>query len=395
MTAFGPTVVDVWIGWKEVSRRRLARSRLAGPREDVEPAVISAALVGVHAQVMSAAELSIGLRTVSRTRSDVREALWGSRTLVKTRGPRGTVHLLGAVDLPMWTGALSAIPAAPSPFGAEVRMSDAHTDDVVAAIDDAVASAEGELTVDELTEAIVERVGSWAGDRVMPAFQDNWPRWRQAESVATSRGALCFGPDRGRRTTYTSPRRWLPGFRPAPAEEALAALVRSYLHAYGPATAEQFGRWLGAPRAWSAQLFARLGDALQPVSFEGVEAWQNAGEASAEVEVEIPLVRLVPYFDAYVIGCQPRATLFPGRAGERALTGGQAGNVPALLIDGVVAGVWHQRRSGRRIAVTVEPFVTLTARQRRLLADEVERVGQVLAGTAELTLGAVSVGPHG
>jgi hypothetical protein len=227
----------------------------------------------------------------------------------------------------------------------------------------------------------------------MPAFQDNWPRWRQAESVATSRGALCFGPDRGRRTTYTSPRRWLPGFRPAPAEEALAALVRSYLHAYGPATAEQFGRWLGAPRAWSAQLFARLGDALQPVSFEGVEAWQNAGEASAEAEV--PLVRLVPYFDAYVIGCQPRATLFPGRAGERALTGGQAGNVPALLIDGVVAGVWHQRRSGRRIAVTVESFVTLTARQRRLLADEVERVGQVLAGTAELTLGAVSVGPHG
>jgi len=288
-------------------------------------------------------------------------------------------------------------------------MSAAQIDEVVAAIADAVAAAEieseserksGGLTVDELTEAIVERVGSWAGDRVMPAFQDNWPRWRQAESVATSRGALCFGPGRGRRATYTSPRLWLPGFRPAPAEEALAALVRSYLHAYGPATAEQFGRWLGAPRAWSAQLFARLGDALQPVSFEGVEAWQNAGEASAEAageasaEAEVPSVRLVPYFDAYVIGCQPRATLFPGRAGERALTGGQAGNVPVLLIDGLVAGVWHQRRSGRRIAVTVEPFVTLTARQRRSLGDEVERVGQVLAGTGDLTLGTVSVGAH-
>jgi hypothetical protein len=57
---------------------------------------------------------------------------------------------------------------------------------------------------------------------------------------------------------------------------------------------------------------------------------------------------LLPYFDAYVIGCHPRATLFPACRGKRALTGGQAGNVPVLLVDGVVAGVWHQRRSGRR-----------------------------------------------
>ena len=368
------------------------RSRLAGELTDAEPAAISQAVVGAHAQVMSAAELSIGLRTAGRSRDDVRHALWIARTLVKTRGPRGTVHLLAAADLPMWTGALSGVPAGPSPFGAEVRMSAGQTDEVVAAIADAVATAEGELTVDELTEAIVARVGSWAGDRVMPAFQDNWPRWRQVESVATGRGALCFGPDRGRRTTYTSPGRWLPGFRPAPVEEALAALVKSYLHAYGPATPEQFGRWLGAPRAWSVALFARLGDALEPVSFDGVEAWQNAGDTS--VAGVVPSLRLVPYFDAYLIGCHPRATLFPGRAGERALTGGQAGNVPALLIDGLVSGVWHQRRSGRRIAVTVEPFVALTAGQRRLLVDEAERVGQILGGTAELTLGPVSVGAH-
>ena len=70
----------------------------------------------------------------------------------------------------------------------------------------------------------------------MPAFQDNWPRWRQVESVATSRGALCFGPDRGRRTTYTSPSRWLPGFRPAQADDALAAMVRAG-HGFGLARA--------------------------------------------------------------------------------------------------------------------------------------------------------------
>jgi hypothetical protein len=105
-------------------------------------------------------------------------------------------------------------------------------------------------------------------------------------------------------------------------------------------------------------------------------------------------VRLQPYFDAYVIAAQPRERLFPGAAFERALAGGQAGNFPVLLVDGVVAGVWHQRRQGRRTTVTVEPLVRLTARQERELGEQVERVGEVLEARAELVIGEVRVGPH-
>ena len=47
-------------------------------------------------------------------------------------------------------------------------------------------------------------------DFSMPAFDGMWPRWRQALGTAAKRGALCFGPNRGRKVTYTSPRRWLP-----------------------------------------------------------------------------------------------------------------------------------------------------------------------------------------
>jgi hypothetical protein len=65
-----------------------------------------------------------------------------------------------------------------------------------------------------------------------------------------------------------------------------------------------------------------------------------------------------------------------------------------LLVDGVVGGVWHQRRSGRRIAVTVEPLVRLTAGQSSELQAQVQRVGEILEGTAQLTIGKVTVGPH-
>jgi hypothetical protein len=60
----------------------------------------------------------------------------------------------------------------------------------------------------------------------------------------------------------------------------------------------------------------------------------------------------------------------------------------------VVGGVWHRRRSGRKLAITVEPLRELTASQRRQLDDEAELVGAVMEAVPTLTRGTVSVGPH-
>jgi hypothetical protein len=59
-----------------------------------------------------------------------------------------------------------------------------------------------------------------------------------------------------------------------------------------------------------------------------------------------------------------------------------------------VGGVWHQRRSGGKLTITVEPLRELTAPQRRQLDDEVELVGVVLEATPTLSVGTVTVGPH-
>jgi hypothetical protein len=278
-----------------------------------------------------------------------------------------------------------------SPFAPEVRLTPGQTDEVVAAIADALRDAE--LTVDELSDAVVARTGPWAGDLVMPAFNGMWPRWRVAMATAARRGVLCFGPSRARKVTYTNPRRFQPGFRPAEAAPALAEVVRRYLLAYGPATPAHFARWLGTPLRWATELFQSLADDLRPVEVDGVTAWMAADDRV--VPAAPPRgVRLLPYFDAYVVGCQPRELVFPGLAAGRALAGGQAGNFPVLLVDGVVAGVWHQRRSGRKLHVTVEPFGRLTTAQRRELDNQVERIGEILDGRAQLTVGTVTVGAH-
>jgi hypothetical protein len=228
----------------------------------------------------------------------------------------------------------------------------------------------------------------------MPAFQELWPRWRQAVSAAAYRGVLCFGPNRGRRTTYASPRRWLGDARPpaVAADEATRFVLRRYLHAYGPASPEHVARWLGASPAWAKQAFRLADDELERVQVEGDELWQLAGDDPAPALDGV--VRLLPYFDAYAVGSHPRERVFPGRAFERALARTQAGNLPVLVVDGVVAGIWHQRRSGAKVALTVEPFRSLTAAERRGLDAQVERIGAIQEAAATLTIGTVAAGPH-
>ncbi|MFE0153225.1 winged helix DNA-binding domain-containing protein [Nonomuraea sp. NPDC059007] len=370
------------LSWPEVSARRLLRQGLADPVKDASPADLASAMAGVHAQVLSAGEHSLALRLDGATRTDVQKALWQDGGLVKTYGPRGTVHLLATRDLPMWVGAMSTIPAVHNSFPDAIRLTPGQTEEVVEALRRVLTGAV--LTMDELSEAVVAETGPWAGDKVMPAFQDMWPRWRQAVAHAAHRGALCFGPNRGRKVTFTAP----PAFEPAPGRGALAA---AYLHAYGPATPQQFARWLGTPVGWASQAFGEL--ELEEVAYEGGRAWVLAGDTSAPA-APAQGVRLLPYFDAYTIAGQPRELLFPGRAFERALARGQAGNYPLVLLDGVVGGVWHQKRSGRKIAVTVETLEPLSPAHRDELDEQVARLGEIMEGTPALTLGQVSVGPH-
>jgi uncharacterized protein YukE len=382
------------VSWPAANVRRIQRHALHPPAlPGTDPAEIAAVICGAHAQVLSAAELSIALRIQGATRSTVQRALWDDHRLIKSYGPRGTVHLLAADDLPVWAAALSAIPAH-SPFPDGVRLTPEQAEEIVDAIGRALEDAE--LTIDELDQAIIDQVGAWAGDRVMAAFQDLWPRWRQAVATAAHRGVLCFGPNKGRRVTYTNPRRWLPGFKPVSEDKAIAAVITRYLYAYGPATPQQFAQWIGAPPTWAADQFELHSGKLTKINFDSTPAWVARGDtAMPDEEGAKGSVLLLPYFDAYAVGSHPRSRLFPGKAATRALApSGQAGNYPVLLTDGVVTGVWHQRRSGRQIEVTVEPLVRLTAGRRRALEKQVERIGEILEGKPRLIVGTVTAGSH-
>jgi hypothetical protein len=347
---------------------------------------------GVHAQLMTAAELSIGVR-VDVTRQQVRAALWQERSLAKTYGIRGTIHVFPAAELPLWTAARRARAELQASEEARRLSSIGLRPEQVSRLVEASKEAlDGRnLTLRELGEELVKRTGAWAAENSNDAWISGWPNWRRALGSAATAGVLCFGPNRGAQVTFVRPDQWFPSWHRVDPGEALREVLRRYLRAYGPATPAQFAQWFDIPVPAARQLASSMADQLEEVEVEGGRLLAVGGDAWPEVLPGGSSVRLLPHFDCYLRGFHPRAQLVGGHA-ERAAGG--TGSFPVLLIDGQVAGVWERRARGRRLQIRVDPFRKLGRELTRRLESEAARIGAIDEMQAELTVGPVEVRAH-
>jgi hypothetical protein len=171
-------------------------------------------------------------------------------------------------------------------------------------------------------------------------------------------------------------------------EVARRELVRRYLTTYGPATADDLGRWLGFRGAAPKRLLREVEDELVEVELEGRPAWLLASDLDALKNATSPKsARLLPAFDPYVVGFRPRDLLVDPEHAPRIFRP-QAWLSPVVLVNGRAAGIWERERRGRRLEIRIEPFAPLGAATRRSLAAEVQRLGEFLDAPAELSVAA-------
>jgi hypothetical protein len=226
------------------------------------------------------------------------------------------------------------------------------------------------------------------------AFGGSWPHYRAAVNRAAWAGLVAFGPDRGREVTYVRPDRWLAAWPVVDPDDAFVQALRWYLHAFGPATRADFARWIAATPAAARRAFELAGDELEEVDLEGERRFQLAGDGEEEPDaLDVASVRLLPHFDQYLLGSHPRTRLFEAWIAHGLKVGG-GGNVPALVVDGLVAGLWKRVPRGKRAEVTVQSFARLGRGQLRELATEVERVQRFTGVETTWAMGEVEPRPH-
>ncbi len=274
-----------------------------------------------------AAVLSIHARVAGTT-----PAAWEDPSLVQLWGPRFSVFVVAACDLPVFSlGTL--------PDDAKGRQ---RATDLAARLHAALGG---------------ERIGhAEAGSRV-GVHNANMLRYAAATGTVLIRWEGARQP-----TIWTVPP---PELEPL---EARLELARRYLHVFGPATAGSFGQWAGIGPRPGIAAFAALGAALAPVRTPAGDGWILA-EDEAVLRAAPPRtapVRLLPSGDAFfLLQGTDRALLVPDADRQRELwtprvwPGG-------LLLDGEITGTW--RRAGK--VLTVRPWRRLSPTERDAVAAE-------------------------
>jgi hypothetical protein len=352
--------------WEQALAWRLARHRLVERAAPSQLIPVVRALCGVHAQLMSSAELCLWARIDGLGADAVHNALWQRRVLVKLWAMRGTLHLLPSKELGLWTSALSTYTNRGMTGHPHV---DALTEAVAEALEDRM------LTRDELARAVEQITGD---DTVGELVRFSWGSYLKPASF---RGRLCFAPSEDGRVRLTSPATWLRGAIDDPDPDvALREVTRRFLATYAPATAADLALWWGGlSPGRGKRMLALLGDEAIELDVDGDRAWVLTRDRSAIAAAKSPNVaRLLPAFDPWVVGASRTSPPVLDPLHKTRVYRPQGWFSPVLLVNGRIVGVWGHTRKGRRLVVQLEPFGRVPAWAREQLEGEAERLADFL-----------------
>ena len=367
--------------WDQVRERRLMRNFLTKPAARRNLANTVGELCCVQAQVLSAAELGIGLRVSAADQDTVRDAFWKRRSIVKTYGPRETLHIVPSKELSLWMAALRYTRG----------INCAKLDDLTIAIGEVLDGRN--LTRIELAAEVGMRVGSWAKD----ALSSNWGG---PIRTAAYTGRLCFGLSRGQNITFVRTDQWIDDWYEMDEEEAIASVILRYVGTYGPVTPEHFSGWFGLKSEESKRIFAVHSSSLEEVSVEGEQAWVLASEIKKPWKQILESVFLVPRYDCYVLNSlkQRRSkrndnkNLLPDKFRRRILSYGMgrlegAVGLKVLLINGRVSGMWDLDIRAKHVSIRVEVFERASAKLKEKIAQQATRIARFYQRELKLSFG--------
>jgi len=348
---------------------RLRRQHLA-ERAPLENMIqVASDVCGLQAQVLSAAQIGLWTRVTNITLADVNKAIVEDRTLVKTWSVRNTLHLVAAVDLPLFVYALK-----------EIKTKNMES----------WLTANG-LTVDEiqsLMAAIVEALSDGpltrkqVSARIAPKFGPHVKAWLESGwggvfHWPVAQGLICFAPSQGKDILFVRVDQWLPELKEVAMEEAQNALLRRYLRVYGPATPQDFSKWIGQSSTKMRAVWTRLEPELIPVEVEGFERGYILREDITAAQAEplpSPHVCMLPTFDTYLQAHREREHVDTAYHEHIYRIAGWVSST--LLIDGRVAGVWSYERRKNQLEVTIEPFVKLSQAIRTKIKEHAADLGR-------------------
>ena len=345
---------------RELNRALLARQFLL-QRGTAPATTVVERVGGLQAQHSSSPYLSLHARIDSFERHDLTTDL-ERRRVVKALLQRSTLHIVTPRDFWAFTAARAALGADYWPPSYEGLLPKTRIAEI--ARETIVQLRKRPHTFDDL-RAILR---SYETERISTAFL--WRRVQGQEQVVHVPPSGTWGYHG--QGVYAAADAVLRGGLPEP-KAAREHLVRSYLRAFGPATAQDVAQWAG---------LRRTGDVTTTLTSMSLRTFRDErGKRLYDVpraprpDGETPApVRLVPRYDNLVLSHTDRTRVLGDVPISRIVTKNALVHA-TILVDGFVAGTW-QLEKGR---VRLEPFARLPRTAMSAARLEAERIEAFVA----------------
>jgi winged helix DNA-binding protein len=227
----------------------------------------------------------------------------------------------------------------------------------------------GALTRDEL--------GSCLHDAGIEA---TGPRLAYLVSDGELDAAICSGPRRGRRQTYSLVEERLPPARPRARDEALAELGRRYVEGHGPAQVADLAWWSGLTVADARISLESATPPLVRETREGRTFYASPTEPAASATP--PIMHLLPNYDELLIAFRDRTDAVdpalppPARVAQVILN-------HVVVRNGLVVGGYRRRDERTATRVAIDLLVGLEKADRAALRRVIERFAAFLGRPVE------------
>ncbi len=374
------------VTWDQVAAYRLARHHL--DRRAPKRALVSVVerMAGAQAQLLSAAQISLSARTAGLTVADVDAAL-ARRLVVKVGCMRRTLYLVPSSVVAVFVRGTAR--------RAEKEVRWALRKGVPSGVvEAAIAAALGALDEPLTRPELAERACRTLGVRPRRVHGGGWGSRGKVAAVpvgaltypvvdllhlAAARGVVCYGEQRNGEPTFVRADAWVPDYEDVPPEEAEDRLLRRYLEAFGPATVADFAVWTGMTLREADSIWARAEDELATVDVDGEQGsvLRASRRELSRARVESPHVRLLPYFDSYLLGHRDRRHLVSDEHRHR-VSRSQGWIAPVVLVDGRVVAVWKHTRGRGGLEVEVTPLERLARPVVAAIRTEAEELRRFL-----------------
>ena len=315
---------------RKLNRATLGRQMLLR-RESLEVADAVRRVVALQAQQPASPYLALWNRLADFDPADL-DAAFADRVVVKATLMRITLHAVHAEDWPEFHNAM--VPRLRAARLADLRLPSSGL---------SIADADA-LLPHLATFAARPRTGAEVQDMLEARFGERRNGvWWALRTFAPVQHAPTGGP-----WSYHPPSSFIAAQGASGPEshgQSVQSLVLRYLRGFGPASAQDIAQFTFLMRGVVLQAVNALGDRVERLEGPGGATLFDVPGALLPPEDTVARPRMLPMWDSILLAYADRSRVVPPE--YRQVIFRRNGDVlPALLVDGYVAGVWRPVEAG-------------------------------------------------